>query len=620
MLAPRKIAAAALVAAFAFAATAARADAPTEAAVESELLDIVTTQGPLHTTRIVNEHNHYAGTLGDRALAYWMRDRLEEDGFDATIESFTTTVYTPKKLVLQLMSKPREDFNLREGRIAQDPDGSRPDAGLPFNAGSGSGDVTKPVVYVAQGEPADYAALAKADVDVRGKIVLIRYGAEFRGNLAARAQANGAAAVLFYNDPVDLHAAPYPDGAGSPLGGTQRGTVDGPLLIPVLPITGLTAQRILQTIHGKASPAAFRGKLNASYDYGESDVPVHLEVRMVGKTTTLWNTVGTLVGKDPAQSVVLGAHRDAWVYGATDNGSGISTVLEAARALGYLHKSGWQPERSIVIVGWDGEEIGERGSANYVATHRDDLLAGCIAYINADEVTTGQRFDSDAVAALAPQVQAAALLVRDPHEAGRSLLAKWRAQRGGAVVSEPGGGSDFESFLYTLGTPILEVGFEGPFGVYHSAYDDTSWALKFGDPTFVNHRAEAQLLALFTMRFAQDEVLPYNFANYAPLMRSALRQFAKTSKDPAQLQPLQRAITRFAHAAATFDAHPNPVHNADAFAAVKALDLLVYGANGYAHVAFPQLAQALAAGNAAATTAAIAAAATTIDAATNRLK
>jgi N-acetylated-alpha-linked acidic dipeptidase len=617
MVSARPFVAAALVAAFACTTPCALADSPTEAAAESQLLDIITSQGPLHTTRMLNQHSHYAGTPGDRALAYWMRDRLEEDGFDATIEPFTTLVYTPKKLVLQLMSNPRVDFNLREGRIASDPDGSRPDAGLPFNAGSASADITKPVVYAAAGMPNDYAALAKAGVEVRGKILLVRYGAEFRGALAARAQANGAAGVLFYNDPVDLHAAPYPAGAGSPLVGTQRGTVDGPLRIPVLPVTGLTAQRILQTIHGKPSPRAFRGKLDASYDYGQSSSPVHMNVQMVGKMTTLWNTVGTIVGKDPAQSVILGAHRDAWVYGATDNGSGISTELEAARALGYLHKSGWQPERSIVVVGWDGEEIGERGSAQYVDAHRADLLAGCIAYINADEVTTGQRFASDAVAALAPQVKAAARVVRDPHNVERSLLSKWRAQKGGAVVEEPGGGSDFESFLYTLGTPILEVGFYGPFGVYHSAYDDTSWALKFGDPTFANHRAEAQLLALFTMRFAQDEVLPYDFADYAPLMRMGLGGLAKTAKDPDALQALSRAVNRFAGAAAAFDARPNPNRNADAFAAVKELDLLVYGASGYGSVAFPKLAQALAAGNASAQ---IAAAVATIDDATNRLK
>lgn len=613
----RPLIAATLAAAFACTTLCARADSPTEAAAESQLLDIITSQGPLHTTRILNQHSHYAGTPGDRALAYWMRDRLEEDGFEATVEPFTTLVYTPKKLVLQLMSTPRVDFDLHEGRIASDPDGSRPDAGLPFNAGSGSADITKPVVYAAAGVPDDYVELAKAGVNVRGKIVLIRYGAEFRGDLAARAQENGAAGVLFYNDPADIQAAPYPNGAGSPLVGTQRGTVDGPLRIPVLPITGLTAQRILQTIHGKTSPVAFRGKLDASYDYGQSTSPAHMNVQMVGKATTLWNTVGIIVGKSPAQSVVLGAHRDAWVYGATDNGSGISTELEAARALGYLHKSGWQPERSIVVIGWDGEEIGERGSEQYVSAHRNDLLAGCIAYINADEVTTGQRFASDAVAALAPQVRAAARVVRDPHENGRSLLAKWRAQKGGPTVEAPGGGSDFESFLYTLGTPILEVGFYGPFGVYHSAYDDTSWALKFGDPTFANHRAEAQLLALFTMRFAQDEVLPYDFANYAPLMRLGLADLAKAAKDPAALQVVTRAVNRFARTAAAFDARPNPARNADAFAAVKELDLLVYGDKGYAAVAFPTLAQALAAGNASAQIAATAAA---IDDATNRLK
>lgn len=554
------------------------AAAPVSLADERRMLDIPSAQGALDSSRFLDERAHYAGTPADRYVATWMRDRLAEAGFEARIEPFQAEVYSPLVLSLRLTEPRRFSFDLAEVPIPGDPDGTRSDAGTPFNAGSGNGVALAHVVDAGHGLDADYAALTARGIGVRGAIALIRYGKQFRGILARRAQSDGAAGVIFFSDPADEpRGARYPDGPNRPLGSVQRGSLGLPALaIPVLSVSDLNAERLLSDM---------RGGVTAS--------TVRLEVRLQRKVETLWNVVGTLVGDDPSQSVVLGAHRDAWVYGVTDDGSGISILIEAARALGYMHRAGWHPQRSIVIAGFDGEEIGEAGSATYVRVHQRELGDGAIAYFNTDEGTTGQTFYASAVAGLVPSVLAATRVVRDPHTERDTLFDRWQAQKGGTRVEAPGGGSDHEAFLFDLGIPVLEVGFAGAFGVDHSGFDDIAYARRFADTGFVNHRAVAQTLALLAMRFADAPVLPYSFSSYASSMRTALARLAGT-RSPAQLAAANAAVQRFAPVAAAFDARPDPARNADALAAARALDRIAYGLDGYDAVAFPELAQAAA--------------------------
>ncbi|MGB6413321.1 MAG: M28 family peptidase, partial [Candidatus Cybelea sp.] len=355
-----------LLAAIAMLGTATAQYAPSRP--ETAFLPIPSVAGARASSQMLNESYHYPGTPGDHRMAVWMRDTMRHFGLRAWIEPFTATVYTPSRLALQLLTSPPVTFDLHDGKIAADPDGSRSAPGLPFNAGSGNGDIRAPLVEAGRGLDADYARLRSARVAVRGKIVLIRYGAEYRGNLAARAQRNGAAGVIFYNSPKDESPGlAYPNGRNRPPGAVQRGDVMGddnvPLRIPMLPVTLETAQRLIENAHG-------------------AHALVHLDVQMNARVTTLWNTIGEATGTDSAQSIVLGGHRDAWVYGVTDDGSGISTLVEVARGLGALERTGWKPKRSIRIAGWDAEEIGEYGSADYVHRHRDELQRGCVAYIN----------------------------------------------------------------------------------------------------------------------------------------------------------------------------------------------------------------------------------------------
>jgi N-acetylated-alpha-linked acidic dipeptidase len=560
---------------------------------EQYVIGVMTSSRALEDSRRLNQESHYASTPGDYHIARWMEDVLKAAGFNASLEPFAHDVPFSRKLSLELYRGKNnwERFDLDETPIASDPDGTRSDAGPPFNAWSGSGTTIANIVDAGHGMPDDYTALASKHIDPRTRILLVRYGREFRGLLAKRAQDHGARGVLFFSDPHDRDGSrrgpAYPEGPYRPLGAVARGSLgEGQITIPTLPITASNAQRIINDMRD-----------------GITQTPYRLSVSMlVERGAQLWNTVGVLPGKDPTHEVVLGAHRDAWVYGVTDNGSGVSILLDVARALGALYKNGWRPQYSIVIVGFDGEEIGEVGSNAYVRAHWGSLESGCLAYINEDEATTGQIFGATAAAALENLVAPVTHSVPDPASDGNvPLYYRWQHQTGGAAVRGPGGGSDFEAFLYDAGIPIMDYGFGGIFGVYHSGFDDLRYATTQADPNFVNHRGVAQLVALTAMRLAGGSV-GYSFTPYVARMRTALASIAAAEDHGGDLTPVRSAIDRYATAAAAIDRHGGD-GNAE-IAIVHRLDRLFYGRNGYEAIAFPDVATALATGNGAAISAA----------------
>jgi N-acetylated-alpha-linked acidic dipeptidase len=549
-------------------------------AVESRFLAVPSASGALDTSRFANGQSHYPGTRGDYAFARYMRDRLAQAGFRATIESYRGPIDEPAHLSLALIDDAgnvTRRFDLREGPVAGDPDGTRGDVGLPFNYGSGSADVRAPLIAVGRGLGDDYAALAARHRSVRGRIVLVRYGAEFRGLLAARAQRSGAAGVIFYSDPRYDR--------GRPETSVQRGMVaSGVLRIPTLPVTYANA-RVLLAQAGRDGRA-------------ELDVTI---ARHIG---TMWNTVGILDGKR-GETVVLGGHRDAWVYGVTDNGSGIATLLEVARAFGALARSGVRPDRTIVIVGFDAEEIGELGSRAFVRAHRGDLVDRAVAYLNCDEDVTGSHFGDDAAAAIGGIVTHAA---RDLGVAGVP-----------GTPPIPGGGSDHESFLFAPGpgVPTAQIGFGGRLPTYHSSYDDLHFALQI-DPGFALHRRAAQVLGLIALRLSQTPN-PYRFRPYVDQMRDAQAQLltdprvAGLAEDPSVFGDLDAAIAHFSAAASDFDASPARRPLLAAMAATREADRALYGATGYGDVAFPAIRAALLAGSAGSVRRATAAATRAID-------
>jgi N-acetylated-alpha-linked acidic dipeptidase len=619
-----------------------------ERRIESEFIDIPSAQNALDAARAIAARPHYAGTPADHALALYMRDRLRAYGVPAELQALRARVDTPRELVLELA--PPADLgapgrrakrhgaaaefpvalDLAEASVPGDPATAAHSIGLPFNAGSGDGDVSAPLVYADRGLDADYDTLAQARVDVAGAVVLVRYGAQFRGLLAQRAQAHGVAGVIFYSDPKDDGAARgpvYPGGPWRPPSAVERGWVGAGIHIPTLPISAANAQILLGALSGIPGPPAWGGTLPVAYPLARGPGRVHLIVRLNRTSATLWNTVGVVPGVHGDQSVILGAHRDAWVYGVANSGSGIITLLEVARGFGYLLESGWRPQRTLIIAGWDGGEIGLAGSGEYARVHALELQRGCMGYFDADTSVTGPAVHAAVVAALAPLLVEAGRAVRDPLLPTATISDRWRAQlpRGGALTGPPGGGTDLESFLAGAGTPAGSVSFRGPFGVDNSSADTLLYATTQSDPDFSLHRAAAQLYGIAALRLADAGTVPYLFSGYTALLRGGTAQLGARAARAAltfDTSLFRRAVDRFAAVAARFDrtgARGDVDGSASALRAARGLDALVYGASGDVPVILPEIDAAVAAHDAGRTGAALRRAADSVNAVADEL-
>ena len=545
--------------------------------------------------RHLSAEPHHLGSARGEQNARWILEKFREWGLDARIETFYVLFPTPKERLLELLSPVRFQAALAETPVEGDPTSSQTSAQLPtYNAYSIDGDVTAPLVYVNYGVPADYERLERLGVDVRGKIVIARYGASWRGIKPKVAAEKGAIGCLIYSDPRDdgaFEGEVYPKGAWRPEQGVQRGSVaDMPLYpgdpltpgvgatkdakrldrkdartltkIPVLPISAADARPFLAALAGRVAPREWRGGLGLTYHVGPGPATVHLKVASNWNIVPAHDVIARLEGSVwPGEWVIHGNHHDAWVNGAADPVSGLAALLEEARALGGLARAGWRPKRTIVLCAWDGEEPGLIGSTEWVETHADELQQKAVAYINTD--SNGRGFlnvgGSHTLESLVNEVAAD---VEDPEKkipvGRRARLLRIEGahtaqdrrdarERQNVPIDALGSGSDFTPFLQHLGIASLNVGYGGEGGgggVYHSIYDDFSWYTRFSDGEFVYGRALAQTTGLLLLRLADADLLPFDFASLAERVETyvkELRDLARDKREAAEEQAKQSA-------------------------------------------------------------------------------
>src|SRR6266481_1827101 len=508
---------------------------------------------------------HIAGTKEDYATAVYVRDQMRSFGLPAELKEYQVWLNYPKTdPIVELIGTHRERLSVREAVLKADPTSSHPKITPLFNGYSASGDVTAPLVYANYGLPPDYEALQKAGVDVKGKIVLVRYGNSFRGVKAKVAQDHGAVGCLIYSDPADdgyVQGDVYPKGPWRPVAAGQRGSVQflfqypgDPLTpgkpaipgvprltleeaygdiprIPVQPLAYDQARRLIEPLKGPLRPKGFQGGFPFAYHVGgTSDVRVHLKTEMDYQSRTLWDVIARIDGAaEKDRWVIMGNHRDAWVFGAVDPNSGTATMLETARAFGQLLKQGWQPRRTIILCSWDGEEYGLIGSTEWAEENAAELQQKAVAYLNVDVAVNGPNYGVSAVPSLWKLIRAATREVKDP-KTGKTVYQQWqdrtkeqRAEtddsKAEAAIGALGSGSDFTPFLQHLGIASSDMGFNGDYGVYHSAFDSFYWMSHFGDPTFGYHVAAAQLWGTIAMRLADAAGLPLDYRDYASQVR-----------------------------------------------------------------------------------------------------
>jgi N-acetylated-alpha-linked acidic dipeptidase len=558
-------------------------DAAHEADVESKFKSIPSPDEEKRQHRIFTAEPHVAGSARNNELARYIADEWRNEGLeDVIIRRYDVYGSNPKFTSLEMVAPVHYRATLREMPVAGDPDSKNKSISSAWSGMSASGEVTAPLIYAHSGNPEDYDVLRKQGIDVKGKVVLVRYSNpySYRGFKALTAQREGAAAILIYSDPAEdgyKKGKVVPNGPWGPEYHIQRGAITYDFMVPgdpltpgwasvpgakripveeavsipkimALPLSWHDAKPLLANMDGPIAPDDWQGGLPIKYHLGGNRVRVHVKIEMDNSTQPYYVVEGRIRGaKLPDEWIVLGNHRDAWVFGGVDPSSGTASMMELTRALGQMAKAGVRPRRTIVVCSWDGEEVGLTGSTEWGEQFADELRKKAVAYINVDSSTSGPNFHGQAVASLAPMLVETTQSLNDP--SGKSLYDAWRdsstrERREAKDLSEVsdsnladtriGSGSDHTVFLNFVGMPVLGLQFDGPYGVYHSAYDDLFWMNHFGDPGYRYHTLMSQLWGVLALRLANADLLPFDFANYAENIRQFVNELSK-GKDMSQL-------------------------------------------------------------------------------------
>ncbi len=539
---------------------------------------------------------HLSGSKGDYATAQYVAQKFRDAGLETEIVPYRVMLNYPKKIQVtawdangkKLMSGPTPEH------VSDDPYQDNKQIVTAYHSYSPSGDVTAEAVYANLGRPEDFAYLDAHHISVRGKIVIVRYGDNYRGVKVYLAQKYGAVGVIMYSDPAEdgyARGDAYPNGPYRPPSGVQRGTVQYMMKypgdpttpgfastpdlaaskrvslkdaasVPTIPSTPLSYQDaapILKALGGQDTPRSWQGALPFTYHIGPGPVKIHMDLRQDYALRTIWDVIGKIPGTEyPGDWVIVGNHRDAWVYGAVDPSSGTAAMLEAVHGVGALLRQGWKPQRTLIFASWDAEEEGMLGSTEW-AEQNAAQLAHAVAYFNVDIGVAGPNFGAGAVPSLKPFIANITKLVPSPkggtvYDAWLSNQRQATAERGGNCACDDdeesslveglsmddiGGGSDYTVFLQHLGVPSNYIGSGGPYGVYHSTFDDYTWFTKFADPTFVYLQETARVLGLEAITMADADVVPYDYNVYG----NAIVGYLKSAQKRAASVEMQNLIS-----------------------------------------------------------------------------
>lgn len=514
------------------------------------------------TIKKLSANPHHLSSPGDKANAEYILSLYKKWGWDAQIETFHVLFPTPKARELEMILPTSYKAILKEPALKEDATSGQQGQLPTYNAYSADGDVTGDLVFVNYGLPDDYKVLDKMGIDVKGKIVIAKYGHSWRGTKPKIAQEHGAIGCIIYSDPMDdgyFHGDVYPKGAFKNEYGVQRGSVmdmviypgdpltpgvgatddakrldrlEAPnlLKIPVLPISYHDATPLLEALDGPVAPDNWHGGLPFAYHVGPGKTKVHLKVAFNWDIVPCYDVIAKIQGaKFPDEWVIRGNHQDAWVNGAADPISGQAALLEEAKSIGALLKTGWKPDRTLVYCAWDGEEPGLLGSTEWLEDHEKELQQKAVVYINSD--VNGRGFlGAEGSHALEPLMDEIAKEVIDPQtdvsvferqkahniiEAKTTEAKKKILDEKDLKIGAMGSGSDYSSFIQHAGIPSLDIGYGGEDngGEYHSIYDSYDLYRRFKDPDFAYGVTLAETAGHAVLRMANADVLPFDFTH-----------------------------------------------------------------------------------------------------------
>ncbi|KAG2234469.1 hypothetical protein INT48_004848 [Thamnidium elegans] len=570
---------------------------------EELMLELPSNQSLYDYSKTLTSVTHLAGTANDKKQAEWTRDQFESFGLEAKIETYWPLLNYPISNRLALISGPehlRFEAKLTEAPVDQDETSKDPNAVPLFHGYSKNGTVTGRVVYANYGRLEDFQFLKDQGVDLNGTIALVRYGGAFRGLKVRAAEVFGCVGALIYSDPIDdgplnkdnstNPAESYPNGPWRSKSSAQRGSVlyfslmaGDPLTpgyaatenatrikmedsiglpkIPSLPLSWEDALPLLKATQGLGVVGKddwIGGLEEAGYYSGPTEGEVILVNHIENKVTPIWNVISRIEGtEEPNKAIILGNHRDAWVYGAVDPSSGSASLLELARVFGEILKTGWRPRRTIILASWDAEEYGLVGSTEWVEDNKEWLDKEGTVYLNADMAVSGPHFAAQASPSLNRLLYSVAAEIHDPRT-GKSVFDAWSADHKIAENEQPpvgilGSGSDYAPFLDHVGIASVDFRFTGDYGVYHSNYDSFHWMVKFGDPQFLYHQTLVKFWGLLTLRLSDSAALPIYPADYTAELTKylgTLHTLAIPHTFPQlgqAIKKLEKTVRRFEH-------------------------------------------------------------------------
>ncbi len=522
--------------------------------------------------RRFTEIPHVASSPRNNELAQFILKEWKSYGLENVHHvHYDVLLSFPRKILVEMISPKKYRLKLKEASYKEDPDTSRSDVGIPYNAYSRSGVVTAPLVYAHGGNPEDYEFLEKRGIDLKGKIALVRYSSpySYRGFKAYTAEKRGLAALLIYSDPMEdgfSRGPVFPDGPWGPMSHIQRGGIPYDFIYPgdpltpgwasvphckrisleeartlpeiiSVPISAQDARPLLESMGGEEAPEEWKGALPVTYRLGGAEAQVRVDVQIETSIKRITNVIGYLIGSTDQEGFVLvGNHRDAWVFGGYDPSSGTACLMELVRVLAEARKKDFQPKRTICFASWDAEEFTLTGSTEWGEENREKLRRDLIAYLNVDSAASGKKFSVQAVPCLSPMIIRALKEVKDPLSQ-KSVYERWREGTGekGAIViaggsgkiNPIGSGTDHTVFLNHIGVPALDMTFSGDYGVYHSMYDNYYWMSHFGDPGMLYTAALARIWAHMVIDLVNKSLLPLDYECYAQRLKNYLDEWAK---------------------------------------------------------------------------------------------
>jgi N-acetylated-alpha-linked acidic dipeptidase len=549
---------------------------------EKMLKDSISPQQIEKHLKWLTSRPHRAGTEGTRITAEYLLEQLKQFGFQSEIVQYDAYLPAPISVEIQLTRPVQETIPTTEEKIEGDPFTDFVNEHPGWNGYSPSGEATGQIVYAHHGSKDDFQMLKELGIDLKGKILLMRYFGTGEGTKVQNAEQAGAAAVVLYSDPAEdgfRYGEVYPKGDWRPPGGIMRRSIlnltgGDPLSpgwaskqgakrlkpeevhlpkVPVLPISYKSAQRILSLLGGPSAPYEWQGALCLTYKIGPGPAEVHLRTQMDNRDRKMLNVIARMPGStDPDQWIIVGNHHDAWIFGAGDPSSGTAALLTLAESLGKLAKQGFQPKRTLILTFWDAEEMILGGSTEWVEDHEKELLEKAVACINMDSAVfnTDRPLSVSSHPVLHNLFRAASRNIRDPRS-GRSLFEVWTdLQNQYRKVPGVDGWGDFfdpektltepyvfespsddaEPFLRLLALPASDMYYGAEYGMYHSIYENFHWMKTVVDPTFEYHKVMAQLQGFVATRLANADLLSLDYATEATYWRRAYLKLDRGNK------------------------------------------------------------------------------------------